>query len=238
MIDSIYRCITKPHYKREGHIYEPHLQTPCEIYCESTNNINLSIKTHILNYCSIKTWISSNPKRRTSMKIECSHSKSKTTRTTPPITRQSSKTKKDIPLHKGHPPLQIFYPNPNPVVVISYTKAHPQQISNNPLLYQLQANKPRKWPHAQPSRSETDLLDINMQVDPLSDSVTQINLSGILNKTIQPESQRDSPVDDGPARTTFIETKGKRLKAALTIIAKASHHKTFMETCPMRNSPP
>ena len=91
----------------------------------------------------------------------------------------------------------------------------------------------------QPSKSETDLLDINMEVYPLSDSVTQINLSGILNKTIQPEPQRDSPVDDGPAQiTTFIETKGKRLKAALTIIAKASHHKTFMETCLMRNSPP
>ena len=88
----------------------------------------------------------------------------------------------------------------------------------------------------QPSRSETDLLDINMEVDPLSDSVTQINL---LNKTIQPESQRDSPVDDGPAQAmTFIETKGKRLKAALTIIAKASHHKNFMETCLIRNSSP
>ena len=91
----------------------------------------------------------------------------------------------------------------------------------------------------QPSRSETDLLVINMEVDPLSDSVTQINLSRILNKTIQPESQRDSPVDNSPAQTmTFIETKGKRLKAALTIIAKASHHKTFMEICLMRNSPP
>ena len=91
----------------------------------------------------------------------------------------------------------------------------------------------------QPSRSETDLLDINMEVDPLSDSVTQINLSRILNKTIQPESQRDSPVDNSPAQTTtFIETKGKRLKAALTIIAKASYHKTFMKTCLMRNLPP
>ena len=67
----------------------------------------------------------------------------------------------------------------------------------------------------------------------------QINLTGILNRTIQPEPQRDSPVDDGPTQTTsFIETKGKRLKAALTVIAKASHHKTFMETCLMRNSPP
>ena len=70
-------------------------------------------------------------------------------------------------------------------------------------------------------------------------SVTQINLSGILNKSIRTEPQEDSPVDEGPTQTTtFIDTRGKRLKAALTIIAKASHHKTFMETCLMRNSPP
>lgn len=78
-----------------------------------------------------------------------------------------------------------------------------------------------------------------MEVDPLSDSVMQINLSGILNKTIQAEPQRDSPVDENSTQTTsFIETRGKHLKAALTIIAKASHHKMFMETCLMRNSPP
>ena len=59
-----------------------------------------------------------------------------------------------------------------------------------------------------------------------------------MNKTLQPEPQRDNPVDDGPTQTTsFIETR-KRLKAALTIIAKASHHKMFMGTCLMRNSPP
>ena len=67
----------------------------------------------------------------------------------------------------------------------------------------------------------------------------QINLSGILNKTIQSETQRESPVDEGLIQlTTFIKTRGKWLKAALTIIAKASHQKVFMETCFMRNSPP
>ena len=51
--------------------------------------------------------------------------------------------------------------------------------------------------------------------------------------------RNDSPVDEGLTQTTnFIETRGKRLKAALTIIAKASHHKAFMETCLSRNSPP
>ena len=92
---------------------------------------------------------------------------------------------------------------------------------------------------AEPSKSETNLLDNIMEVDPLSDSVTHINLYGILNKSIQPEGQKETPVDEGLTQTTnFIEVRGKRLRAALTIIAKASHHKAFMETCLVRNSPP
>lgn len=39
---------------------------------------------------------------------------------------------------------------------------------------------------AEPSKSETSLLD-NMEIDPLSDSVTWINLSGIL----KPFNQKD-----------------------------------------------
>ena len=86
----------------------------------------------------------------------------------------------------------------------------------------------------QPSRSETNLLDgENMEVEPLNDSVTQINLSGILNKTIQPQAQQDSPVDEGPTQiASFLETRGKRLKAALIVIAKASHHKAFYGNLP------
>ena len=47
----------------------------------------------------------------------------------------------------------------------------------------------------EPSKSETQLLDNAMDVDPLSDSVTHINLSGILNKSIQlqPEAQTETP---------------------------------------------
>ena len=93
-----------------------------------------------------------------------------------------------------------------------------------------------------PSELETNLLNNVMDVDPLSDSVTHINLSGILNKSIQPEGQKETPVDDRLTQTTqtanFIDVRGKRLKAELTIIAKASHHKAFMETCLVRNSPP
>ena len=90
-----------------------------------------------------------------------------------------------------------------------------------------------------PSKSETNLLDNVMNVDPLSNSVTHINLSGIFNKSIQPEGQKETPVDDRLMQmANFIDAKGKRLKAALTIIAKASHHKAFMETSLMQNSPP
>ena len=73
-----------------------------------------------------------------------------------------------------------------------------------------------------------------MDVDPLNDSVTHINLSAILNKSIQPEGQKETPVDETDTNGSFY-WRGKRLKAALTIIAKASHHKAFMETCLMRN---
>ena len=49
----------------------------------------------------------------------------------------------------------------------------------------------------EPSKSETSLLENeNMKVDPLSDSVTQINLSGILHK-IQPAWQGEATVDEG-----------------------------------------
>lgn len=97
----------------------------------------------------------------------------------------------------------------------------------------------------QPTRSETDILDDNnveTETDPKSASITQINLSGILNRTICETSSNPSQDTSTPTgqsmQLSFNESKGKRLKAALTITAKASHHKAFMETCFMRNSPP
>ena len=176
-----------------------------------------------------------------------SHSKQKTTRTTPPITRQSSKTKHltQTVLHKQKktPPIQRTSTPTRTLPVPESSDFLYEDTSTNgsqPLITLSTPQESSQRMASQPSRSETNLLDDNnMEVDPLSDSVTQINLSGILNKTLQPEPQKDSPVDEGPTQTiTFIETRGKRLKAALTIIAKASHHKTFMETCLMRNSPP
>ena len=182
-----------------------------------------------------------------------SHSKqNKTTHISPPLTRQSSKTRNlsqtTLQKRKKTPPPVARTSTPTKTLTVpeasnsqflyentSQTDSQPHQVV---LLSYSQPSQ--KMATIEPSKSETSLLENeNMEIDPLSDSVTQINLSGILNKTIQPDGPKETPVDEGPTQTTnFIETRGKRLKAALTILAKASHHKAFMETCLMRNSPP
>ena len=97
-------------------------------------------------------------------------------------------------------------------------------------------SQPNQEMASEPSRSETNLTYLivitiwkwNLQCHPYKPI-----------RYLQPDIQRDTPVDEGMTQsTTFIETRGKRLKAALTIIVKASHYKAFMETCLMRNSPP
>ena len=99
-----------------------------------------------------------------------------------------------------------------------------QSDNQLPTVVLLSHSQPNQEMASEPSRSETNLLDSdnNMEVEPLNDSVTHINLSGILNKTIQPDIQRDTPVDEEMTQST----------------TKASHHKAFMETCLMRNSLP
>ena len=121
----------------------------------------------------------------------------------------------------------------------SYTKTQPQKITkNNKLITWIPFSQNNQTMFAELSKSETQLLDNAMDVDPLSGSVTHI---GILNKSIQlqPEAQTETLVDERftlTQTTNFIEVRDKRLRAALTIIAKASHHKAFMESCLMRNS--
>ena len=182
------------------------------------------------------------------------HSKqTKNTRTTPPITRQSSKTRT-----LTQTTTQGRKKTPPPLVRTSTpTQASTSEASNSQFLYEdstptnnqeqlitsIPYSQKNQTMAAEPSKSETQLLDNAMHVDPLSDSVTHINLSGILNKSIhlQPEALIETPVDERltlTQTTNFIEVRGKRLRAALTVIAKASHHKAFMETCLMRNSPP
>ena len=40
------------------------------------------------------------------------------------------------------------------------------------------------------------------------------------------------------ANHTIIEEKAQKFKSSLIILAKASHHKTFMETCLQAKTPP
>lgn len=56
--------------------------------------------------------------------------------------------------------------------------------------------------------------------------------------TPQQVLENETTQQSGDGTPSFVETMGKRLKATLIIIAKASHHKAFMETCLLRNTPP
>lgn len=103
-----------------------------------------------------------------------------------------------------------------------------------------------------PSKSESD-LDDRMEEDEsivnLSASIGKINLSGILNKTLEGTSQMLRMLEEEETITTniaetehtsesFFEEKAKKLKSSLIILAKASHHRTFMETCLNAKTPP
>ena len=125
--------------------------------------------------------------------------------------------------------------NPN-IITLSTPQSQQTQLQTEQLQTERDMDK-------QPTPSETNLLDDKMETDAdISDSVTAINLSGILNKTIkEPEPQPSTSrahAEPGTSSQVFLEQKGKRLKSALIILAKASHHKAFMETCLSRNTPP
>lgn len=75
---------------------------------------------------------------------------------------------------------------------------------------------------------------------------TKFNLSGILNQTLKdvrlflqnPNHEQPYIQQTENNNETFIESRAARQKSMLIITAKASHRKTFMETCLSRNSPP
>lgn len=105
----------------------------------------------------------------------------------------------------------------------------------------------------QPSRSDENLLEENMQTEQspvdLSDSIGKINLSGILNKTLEGTSEMLKLLEEEEATTTnhnaipatgqsYFDEKFKKVKSSLIILAKASHHRTFMETCLKGKNPP
>ena len=82
----------------------------------------------------------------------------------------------------------------------------------------------------------------------LSDSIGKINLSGILNKTLEGTSEMLQLLEEDEATTTnhnaipatgqTFDEKLKKVKSSLIILAKASHHRIFMETCLKEKNPP
>ena len=77
----------------------------------------------------------------------------------------------------------------------------------------------------------------------------KVNLSGVLNKTLEGTSEMLKLLEDEETTTTyqttinqtdesFFEDKYKKLKSSLIVLAKASHHRTFMETCLNAKTPP
>ena len=106
--------------------------------------------------------------------------------------------------------------------------------------------------NTQPSRSGENLLDesISREGSPMdvSDSLGKVNLSGILNKTLEGTSELLKLLEEETISTnqttinqtdeSFFEDKYKKLKSSLIVLVKASHHRTFMETCLNAKSPP
>lgn len=62
------------------------------------------------------------------------------------------------------------------------------------------------------------------------DSIGKVNLSDILNKTLEGTSEMLKLLEEEETTTTNFEDKYKKLKA--------SHHQTFMETCLNAKNPP
>ena len=100
-----------------------------------------------------------------------------------------------------------------------------------------------------PSRQANNHEDETMDTEELSSSACALNLSGILNKTFDGTSDMlkwlenedhasPGPTEPNQTNQTFLDEKSKKLKASLIILAKASHHRTFMETCLHAKTPP
>lgn len=94
--------------------------------------------------------------------------------------------------------------------------------------------------------------DSEMEIQLLSDSLEDLEISAFLETTIegtsqlmanlsqptQTQTQQDDLEDEDEELMATILEKGKRLKASFIIMAKANHHKNFMETCLQNDKPP
>ena len=168
-------------------------------------------------------------------------------RTTPPITRQRSSHNHELvdsqrTRRERQEPNFLYESSSQPssqLGVNQITLSTPESQTNN-----MQRASPPG-----PSGMVNNQGVESMEMEELSRSVCALNLSRILNKSMEGTSKmlRLLEQDDHtstsltePKQTnqTFLKEKNKKLKASLIILAKASHHKTFMETCLHAKTPP
>ena len=144
------------------------------------------------------------------------NSKQKPQRTSPPLTRQLYKTKNLIQnrTQKRTPPPLIRTSTPtesSPGTSDSqllYKDPSQSQPNPNPIFMTLctpQSQQTQGMSEPQPTTSETNLLEEGMETEILSDSVTHINLSGILNQTIQANPLNKTPTGLLRTEPSFIE---------------------------------
>ena len=92
--------------------------------------------------------------------------------------------------------------------------------------------------------TQTQFLDLQTPNSQRPSQMDQLSLSGVLNQTIEGTTERMEALAIQPMETSShnepfpYEGEVKQLKGLLTIIAKASHHKTFMEMCLSKGEAP
>ena len=155
------------------------------------------------------------------------------TRKTPPITRTSSRTESQMSRTTASP--------------LNQTSRQTATPTNTPLTNESETGTSAvpgvETPndHLTPTPSE-ELMDIQL----LSSSFENLDLDGILDETIEGTSDILGDLEETQAQNKELEDqlldkiteKGKRWKASLIILAKANHHKNFMETCLKNKNPP
>ena len=155
------------------------------------------------------------------------------TRKTPPITRTSSRTESQMSRTTASPLSQTNKPTTTPI--------NPPPTNESETGTSMVTGDETPNDHLTPTPSE-ELMDIQL----LSSSFENLDLDGILDEIIEGTSDILGDLEDTQAQNKEhedelldkITEKGKRWKAYLIILAKANHHKNFMETCLKNKNPP
>ena len=165
---------------------------------------------------------------------------SSTKRTTPPITRQRSRHNHDLQTASQK---RRSVSQDTDTLYGPSTQSASQPLITLATLESQTENMQRTSPPGPSASPEEESMDTGLPV-----SACALNLSGILNKSIdgtsemlrllEEEEHTSTSLEPKQTNQTFLEDKQKNLKASLIILAKASHHKTFMETCLHAKTPP